>query len=375
VTDTTTRILWAIGFVASLTLGGRVTSAATSITLPGDRVFPESITSMRDGTLYVGSLAEGGVMRVKPGASEAESWIKPGAFGSRSIFGVLADPRSGTLWACANDISAQGVPGPGSETGSALIGFDLKTGEGKIKAKLPGTKTLCNDIAVAHDGSVYVTNSAAPQILRLKPGAKELDVWLTDPQFQPAKGVGLDGIAFAYERSAYVDTFTEGKFFHIQVEDGKAGVVEQLPTSRPLVLADALRPIFGDAFLLIEGVGRLDRVTIEGSEAMVDTIKDGFQGPTGVARIGETTWVSEGQLSHLFDPSKKGLKPSLPFRLTAVPYRRPERLLQLFGKLLKAARRFNILVHFWHSFSTPVSITIHLPLCCAERSSRGNDVP
>jgi hypothetical protein len=63
---------------------------------------------------------------------------------------------------------------PGTESGSALKGFDLKTGEGKFRAKLPGDHTTCNDIAIGADGSVYVTNTSAPEILRLPPRGKQL---------------------------------------------------------------------------------------------------------------------------------------------------------------------------------------------------------
>jgi streptogramin lyase len=182
-------------------VGGLVASGAfavpASIELPGDRAFPESITATKDGTLYVGSVGSGGVIRVKPHTVKAEIWIKPGSFGSRSILGVLADERSNTLWACSNDMSAVGVVIPGTETGSALKGFDLKTGKGKISAKLPGDHTMCNDIAIGPDGSAYVTNTAAPQILRLSPRRKQLEVWASDPLLAPpAGGAGLDGIAF-----------------------------------------------------------------------------------------------------------------------------------------------------------------------------------
>ncbi len=61
------------------------------IVLPGDSVYPESVTSTADGTFYVGSLAGGGIFRVAPGASQADVWIKPGTFGTRSILGVYAD--------------------------------------------------------------------------------------------------------------------------------------------------------------------------------------------------------------------------------------------------------------------------------------------
>jgi hypothetical protein len=40
--------------------------------------------------------------------------------------------------------------------------------------------------------------------------------------------------------------------------------------------------------------------------------------PTAVAKVGETAWVAEGQLSHLFNPATNG-PPRLPFRITGVP--------------------------------------------------------
>src|SRR5580700_8148187 len=110
-----------------------------AIEIPGDRAFMESITAGPDGTLYVSSLASGGIARIKPGASKAEPWIKPGAFDSRSTFGVLVDERSNLLWVCSNDMSSVGVPGPSAVPGSFLKGFDLATGEGKVSAALPGS--------------------------------------------------------------------------------------------------------------------------------------------------------------------------------------------------------------------------------------------
>lgn len=311
------RCMLAVSFIA-LTAAAR--DAPSDVSLPGNRAFPESVTSTSDGTLYAGSFAEGGVFRVRPGETKAEQWIKPGAFGSRSTMGVLADERSNTLWVCSNDVSAMGVPGPGSAKGSALKGFDLKTGEGKVSAAFPGSRTFCNDMAVGPDGSVYVTNTMAPQILRLRPGAKELEVWATDPQLAPpAHGGGLDGIAFGADGNLYVDTFTAGELFRIDVKDGVAGKVTKLHTPRPLVLTDALRRTNDNTFLLVEGDGKLDRVAINGDIASVETLKQGFAGPTGVTQTGNTAWVSEGQLADLIGPEKGKKKPRLPFKLYAVP--------------------------------------------------------
>src|SRR5579871_1120872 len=119
----------------------------SSIALPGKRAFPESITSARDGTLFVGRLGEGGIVRADPRTGAAALFVAPGAAGSRSITGVFADEASGTLWACSNDLSALGGPSGGRDRGAALKGFDLRTGAAKRSVSLD-PNSFCNDIAV-----------------------------------------------------------------------------------------------------------------------------------------------------------------------------------------------------------------------------------
>lgn len=346
--------------------------APTTITLPGAQVFPESITSTSDGTVYIGSLGEGGILRAVAGARHAVPFIHPGSFESHSIFGVLADERSGTLWACSNDLGERGIrvgkpppeaghsvepstsmqpphsaessastepsaPRESSQAsgtpaasgtadsspqaaGSALLAFDLKSGHGKLRVTLPGEHPLCNDVAVGPDGSVYVTNMLAGQILRLKlkHGTHVFEVWSADPQFLVGGTGSLDGIAFGGDGNLYVDTFTTGRLYRITVRNGVAGKVTRLTLSRPLANPDGLRLIAGDSFVLVEGAGRLDRVRVNDIHAVIDTIKDGYTGPTGVTLQSGTAWVSEGQLAVLFDPARKGQAVHLPFKAYAV---------------------------------------------------------
>jgi sugar lactone lactonase YvrE len=317
--DRNLHVLRSAAAGALMIFGATAYAAPASISLPGDRAFPENITATRDGTIYVGSLGSGGVYRIAPHATEARVWIKPGAFGSRSVFGLLADETSNTLWVCSNDLSGLGVVIQGSDAGSTLKGFDLKSGEGKVSVALTAKPSLCNDIAIGPDGSAFVTNTTTPQILRLPPGGKQFEVWMTDPTLQPSGGgAGLDGIAFGGDGNLYVDTYTPGELYRVEVKDGKAGKVTKLHPSRPLVLADAIRPLGHNRFLLVEGGGRLDTMTIQGDNAAIETLKDGMAIPTGSAAVGKTAWVSEGQLSYVFDPSKKGQTPNLPFHIYSV---------------------------------------------------------
>src|SRR5687768_11404275 len=74
-----------------------VAAPPAEISIPGTRVFPESITSTANGSLYIGSVGQAQIYRVPPGATTAEVFIQPGTGGMKQIFGVLADEGSGTL--------------------------------------------------------------------------------------------------------------------------------------------------------------------------------------------------------------------------------------------------------------------------------------
>ena len=114
----------------------------TEITLPGTRIFPESITSTSDGTLIVGSLGHGNVSRIAPGSATVEEWIKPGSRRPESMcLASYADEKGKTLWVCSNNLANKGEA-------TAAMAFDLKTGAPKGTYVLPGDGTLCNDIAV-----------------------------------------------------------------------------------------------------------------------------------------------------------------------------------------------------------------------------------
>ena len=309
------RALAGLGAAGMILMLAGAACAETAVSVP-DNSFPESVTSTRDGTLYVGSFNNGGVTKVAPGG-KAEPLVKPGANGSRSTLGVLADENSGTLYVCSNDISGFGVAGPSETKGAWLKTFDLKTGEPKGSYALADAKSLCNDIVVGSDGTAYVSDSFTPNVYSLKPGGTALEVWATNPILAPAgkDGVGLDGIAIGADGNVYVTTFIPGKLFRIVMKDGKAGAVTELKTSRALDHADAMRA-FGDGFLVIEGAGRLDKVTVNGDEAQIETIKDGLAEPVSVTLVGDTGWIAEGKLSYIIGDNK-GKDPG-PFTLKPV---------------------------------------------------------
>jgi sugar lactone lactonase YvrE len=260
---------------AILASSATLCAAAQSVALPGERAFPESLSATRDGTLFVSSLASGGIYRVMPHSKEAKLWIEPGTFGTHSTFGVLVEEKAGILWVCSNDLSAHGMTVGTTDGVSALFAFDPKTGAGKFSIPLPSKPSTCNDITIGPDGAAYVTNTATPQILRLAQGARQLEVWFTEPSLQPEKGGGLDGIAFGPDGNLYVNTVGPGELYRIDVKKGKATKLTQLTPSRPLFHTDGMRR-YGKNFLLIEGQGRLDLMSVHGDSVSVETSEGGL---------------------------------------------------------------------------------------------------
>jgi sugar lactone lactonase YvrE len=302
-----------VGVTTLLAIGASVACAAAKITLPGELAFPESLAASSDGTLFIGSAKMGGILRVTPGAATPTQWIAPTTFGTRSIFGVLVDERSGTLWTCSNDLASDGIASPGSGAGSALKGFDLKTGAGKVSAPFPGNHPLCNDIAVARDGRVYVSDEYSARVLRLGTDSHTLEVFVTDPQL-----ADIDGIAFGADGNLYANTFEGSGLFRIDVRHSTAGKVVKLNTSRPITHPDGMRPVTGNMFLMVEAAGTLDRVSVRGDNALIETIRSDMIEPSAVTSVGRTAWVAEGQIGVLYDV-KNPKPPKLPFDVVPVP--------------------------------------------------------
>ena len=292
----------AIGFAAP------AASSSTEIVIDGARTFPESITSTRDGTIITGSVGSGGIFRAVPGAAIATQWIAPGANGLLDTFGVLADDASNTLWVCSSrmDPPLDGEP----PAVPALYQYHLETGTFRSSHPMPGETGLCNDIAIGPDKAAYVADTTGGRILRLPVGGKILEEWSSSAELD-----GADGLDF-HERQLFVNSFTTGKLFRIELKpDGSAGAPVTLTTSRPLTQPDGLRRLNDTQFVMAEGAGTIDLLTVKGDTVEVETLLSGLIGPAGVTIIGDTIWALESKLSMR---GQSEVNPA-PFKAYAVP--------------------------------------------------------
>lgn len=307
--------------MAACLIGGGVAAAAppAEIHIPGDRVVPESLTSDKQGVIYIGSIVARTIFRVEPGSDTAQPWIQPGTDGMQGILGVFADDASKTLWVCS--ISDPAPPDGPPPPPSTLYAFDLKSGSPKGKYPLPTAGAVCNDIAVGRDGTAYVTDTANMQIVSLKPGAKALEVWSADEAFGPKGGV-LDGIAVLKD-AVYVNTLATSKLFRAPIQrDGKAGAATEVKLDRALERPDGMRSFGKNKLLIVEGggPGRLARIDFNGEEGALTTLKEGYpDNAVAVTVVGETGYVLEAQFKVRRDPTYK----AKPFHATAVHVGKP----------------------------------------------------
>lgn len=282
--QTVSRFLFTVAAVTSLTALVRAQDRK-EVTINDTGTQAENLTSSQDGSVYFGSTAKGTIYRAAPGASQAEPWIQASDAGLSNVLGVLADDKTNTLWVCQNNTGGRGGAPVVGQT--ALRSFDLKTGAAKGTYPFPTNGGVCNDMAVASNGTVYATESFNNRIHRLRPGATALDEWITDPKL-----AGVDGVALLADGAVYVNTFFSGEIFRIPVNaDGSAGTLAKIETSMPLSRPDGLRTVGPQTLIQAEGQGRLTELTIKENRAEVRVLQEGLKAATGVTVVGDTALV------------------------------------------------------------------------------------
>ena len=268
------------------------------ISIPSRNLFPESITSTKDGTIIIGSFGTNSIWRVPAGGSTAAKWID--VSGAGPLLGVLADEKSGRLLVCKAGVRT----------------FDLKTGAPRETLTIPTTNPFCNDLAVRNDGSIFVADTNGAKIFMFEKGKTEAVQIASDPLL-----AGADGLAFLSDSNKlYVNSVTTSKLLRLDLDkNGKATKITDLKLSRPLQGPDGMRPIDGKRLIVAEGAGRTAMAVPNGDTVEITTLKDGGMegGTPGVTVTKGMGWTIEGKLRQRDANNPDADKG--PFRLFPVP--------------------------------------------------------
>ncbi|HWO10309.1 MAG TPA: hypothetical protein VNN80_12535, partial [Polyangiaceae bacterium] len=222
--------------VVSIPLAGGAIGA-TQIALPGSDFFPEGIAAAPDGTLFVGSVPLGTIVRIAAGSTtpDADEFVEA-SVARRGVTGITVG--GDILWFCDSTLP----PGPG---GGDIVGVDLQTGVEVVRHAMPdpvpaggadagldagvvgvgggggvdagvgdagvvggadagggagapaGPTTFCNDLIVASDGDLFATDSTG-RVFRVDAADVEVEnsasVWLEHPAITTPGGFGANGI-------------------------------------------------------------------------------------------------------------------------------------------------------------------------------------
>ena len=164
--------------------------------VPGKDLIPEGIAyDAVDKTFYIGSIYRRKILKVDS-AGNASEFTKEKADGNWGILGMEVDPTRRHLWACTVNDGPQTVmmdPEPATEGKSALVKYDLRTGK-LIKRYEVGTKQapkLLNDVAIAKNGDVYVSESKGGAVYKLHGQTDRLELFATGEQMGYPNGIAL----------------------------------------------------------------------------------------------------------------------------------------------------------------------------------------
>src|SRR2546423_9700299 len=176
--------------------------------LPDPDLVPEALAwDALSGSWLVGSLSKRKVIKVRPDGSTADFISAPDLL---RVVGIHVDSVRGLLWFATWQPRSDVAPSQGeppSET--RLFKCDLRTGR-ILRRYAPadsGTSHLFNDLAIASNGDVFITDTDQGWLYRIAANVDSLEVFLRpDPDHRS----GANGVALAGDgRTIYV-AFLEG---------------------------------------------------------------------------------------------------------------------------------------------------------------------
>ncbi|MBW4473929.1 MAG: gluconolaconase [Stenomitos rutilans HA7619-LM2] len=285
-----------------------------TIKLPPGFQYPNGITHSSNGTVYVGSVTSGQILRIFPNG-KTETFFD----GTDKIFAATSlrlDEQRGILWGASPDfLGVHGSDGQITRRPHRIFAIDTRTAKVLQVIPMPDGG-FSNDIALDENGGVYVTDSSRPRIHYLAPRTTQLRVWAEDEQFR-SRQIGLGGIARAANGVLIVGRFSGGKLLRVTPQTRGNPKVEAIPLPRSLENPDGMQFTSDGSLLITEGAvssgnGRLLRIrNILDTQTpkKIETLVSGLESPVNLTIAGQTIWITESRIRHRLLPGKEAAVP------------------------------------------------------------------
>jgi hypothetical protein len=181
--------------------------------------------------------------------------------GLLGVFALKFDDAGRTLWASSSAVPEMKGGTSTDQERAFLARYDLSTRRLERTYALPadGRKHVLGDFLLGPDGMIYATDSVAPVIWRLAPGADHLENWLENPGFK-----SLQGVAFSADgHSLYVADYSLG-LWRIDLA-GRSAALVIVPAGTNLRGIDGLYAIPGGMIAIQNGLNppRILHLTVD----------------------------------------------------------------------------------------------------------------
>ena len=183
--------------------------AEVALQLDIDRFIPEGIAFDADGSIYLGSIFKGQLVRVGDGPQ-----ILSERQGHWSVFGMRFDD-DGSLWFASSAVAQ--MDGVGDDAGKAgLFRLDVATGEVTRSALLPQyeDEQVLGDLVVGND-AVFTTDSLTGAVYRYDIEVDEFTTIVERGEFGSPQGLVLDTTGEYLYVADYI-----GGLYRVSLDDG-----------------------------------------------------------------------------------------------------------------------------------------------------------
>jgi sugar lactone lactonase YvrE len=268
-------------------------ASVVAFRLPEKDFVPEGIAhDDATGAFFVSSVHRRKIVRVDPSGASRDFTSE--ADGLLAITGIALDAPRRLVWACTSGVPEMRGYTKADADRAFVVALDLATGRVARKLPLEGSGPhACNDLFLDADGTVYVSDAGAGELLVLRPGQAALASFVKEGFRSPQAMAVLGGVL-------YVADWTHG----LARVDRATGRVRWLdaPDDVLLVGIDGMRA-YGGELIAIQNASDPHRVvalTIDGDrvgkERILEWNHPEFHEPTlGVVVGKDLYFVADSQ--------------------------------------------------------------------------------
>ncbi len=281
-------------------------SPAGDVIVNAPGLYPEGVAfDPTTGGFFVSSLRDGTVGRVSRDGT-VRPFVPSGPLVSTQ--GIAVDAVRGRLLVVGGDLGVGARSSDASERRQAgLAVYSLASGALQAYVVLDGLAPgphHANDVALAADGTAYVTDSFAGVIYRVAPDGAA-SVLARDAAWTAGENVALNGIAVHPDGLLLVAQSAEGALYRVDLADPAR--IKRVALSEALVGADGLALLDARTLVVVQNEGADRTLRLESADGwrsarVTGEAASALPFPTTAALAPDGLFVLNAQLDALFSP-------------------------------------------------------------------------